>query len=386
MFFLNNFMKKSKLFFLKYFYYILAFSTYLYIIVFTFLHNRKNDGYVLGDWLINYQDGGFKRRGISGSLFFFLQDFSGLNLNILVFSFQFIVISLFFFFFIKLVRNKKITLLYLSLLLSPLGFIAYFNCVDYVGKKEFILFLLFTYFTYLLNYSKLSLRKEYLVAFLLFIAVLFHEVVLFYIPYFIILLILKTEKLEPKRYLKYLLAVFMPAILIIAFGNNINEGNSLEILKQRGVIITNGIFFWNIDEREYILSQIRDYMLYPISFLISFFHIKFYLKEEFRNWKIIGLYFLLAFLFSLPLFVLAIDWGRWIYIHMMMIIITLSAMLNEESYKEEDPLYTKKNIFIFIFIIFSLIYRVEMSGKGFTFEGFLYRIIMIPGELINKML
>ena len=99
MFFLNNFMKKSKLFFLKYFYYILAFSTYLYIIVFTFLHNRKNDGYVLGDWLINYQDGGFKRRGISGSLFFFLQDFSGLNLNILVFSFQFIVISLFFFFF-----------------------------------------------------------------------------------------------------------------------------------------------------------------------------------------------------------------------------------------------------------------------------------------------
>ena len=61
-------------------------------------------------------------------------------------------------------------------------------------------------------------------------------------------------------------------------------------------------------------------------------------------------------------------------------------MLNEESYKEEDPLYTKKNIFIFIFIIFSLIYRVEMSGKGFTFEGFLYRTIMIPGELINKML
>ena len=115
-------------------------------------------------------------------------------------------------------------------------------------------------------------------------------------------------------------------------------------------------------------------------------HEHFYLKEEFRNWKIIGLYFLLAFLFSLPLFVLAIDWGRWIYIHMMMIIITLSAMLNEESYKEEDPLYTKKNIFIFIFIIFSLIYRVEMSGKGFTFEGFLYRTIMIPGELINKML
>ena len=170
--------------------YTITCLTYLYIVTFTFLHNRKNDGYVLGDWLVNYQDGGFKRRGLSGSFFFFLQDITGLSLNSLVYAFQAIIISLFFYFYLKLIKEKEITIFYLSLLFSPLGFVAYFNCVDYVGKKEFILFLLFTYFTYLLNYSKLSLRKEYLVAFLLFIAVLFHEVVLFYIPYFIILLIL----------------------------------------------------------------------------------------------------------------------------------------------------------------------------------------------------
>ena len=41
--------------------YVLLLLTYIYIIVFTYLHNRKNDGYVLGDWLVNYQDGGFKR-------------------------------------------------------------------------------------------------------------------------------------------------------------------------------------------------------------------------------------------------------------------------------------------------------------------------------------
>ena len=87
MFFLNNFMKKSKLFFLKYFYYILAFSTYLYIIVFTFLHNRKNDGYVLGDWLINYQDGGFKRRGLLGSLILLIHDSIGIKLEMIVFVF-----------------------------------------------------------------------------------------------------------------------------------------------------------------------------------------------------------------------------------------------------------------------------------------------------------
>ena len=58
---------------------------YLYTVFFTYIHNRNSEGYILGDWLINYQDGGFKRRGLSGSFFFLLQDFTGLSLNVLVF-------------------------------------------------------------------------------------------------------------------------------------------------------------------------------------------------------------------------------------------------------------------------------------------------------------
>ena len=201
-----------------------------------------------------------------------------------------------------------------------------------------------------------------------------------------LLLIIYNKNINFKLYIKYFLAGFVPVILILFFGNEINEGNSLQILKERGVVINNGIFFWNIDEREYILSQIRDYMLYPISFLISFFHIKFYLKEEFRNWKIIGLYFLLAFLFSLPLFVLAIDWGRWLYMHMIMIIITLTAFLNKDSHEKNEFIVNRENVLLVIFIIFSLVYRVEMSGKGFSFQGFFYRIFFVPLELIHKMI
>jgi hypothetical protein len=44
------------------------------------------DPYTQGDWLINYQDGGFKRRGLSGSIMFFLQDISALRLQSIVFS------------------------------------------------------------------------------------------------------------------------------------------------------------------------------------------------------------------------------------------------------------------------------------------------------------
>ena len=31
-------------------------------------------------------------------------------------------------------------------------------------------------------------------------------------------------------------------------------------------------------------------------------------------------------------------------------------------------------------------YRVEMSGKGFSFEGFFYRVFFVPLELIHKMM
>ena len=368
--------------------YFLILFTYLYIIVFTFFHNRKSDGYVLGDWLINYQDGGFKRRGLSGSFFFFLQDLTGFQLNILVFLVQVIIITIFFYFFVKIIVSKSITLWYLSLLLSPLGFIAYFNCVDYVGKKEFILFAIFSYFVYQINCSTLTRKKEYIICILIFIATLFHEIDFFFIAYFVLLLIIYNKNINFKLYIKYFLAGFVPVILILFFGNEINEGNSLQILKERGVVINNGIFFWNVNEREYIVSQAKDYSLYVISFLISFFHIKFYLKIEKLDEKI-GWGFLFAFLYTLPLFLLAIDWGRWFYIHMIMIIMVLGFLLKAKKdgdLSKTQFVINKSNIVLLLFIVFSLAYRVEMSGKGFSFEGFFYRVFFVPLELIHKMM
>ncbi|MXS71420.1 hypothetical protein GSF70_09325, partial [Flavobacteriaceae bacterium W22] len=39
--------------------YLVIIATALFAIVFTYIHNANSDGYILGDWLINYQDGGF---------------------------------------------------------------------------------------------------------------------------------------------------------------------------------------------------------------------------------------------------------------------------------------------------------------------------------------
>ncbi len=359
----------------------------MFAIVFTYIHNINSDGYILGDWLINYQDGGFKRRGLSGSFFFFLQDLTGLKLQYLVYGFQLIIITSFFYFYFKSIQYKETTFLYLSLLLSSIGFIGIFNCVDYVGKKEFIVFFLFAYFVYHLNKNSLSRLQENAVVAGLFIAMFFHEITLFFVPYFLIALYLKTQKPEWKRYIKYILAVFIPAVLIVVFGKEINEGQSLQILQHRGVILTKGIFFWDINERQYIKEHFDEYRLYFLSLLISVFHMGYYLKNQ-THQKYLSILLTGAFLFSLPLFYLAIDWGRWMYIHMIFLIVLLPLLLRDSanSSTSEKLIANRKFWVTFCIIFFSLMYRVEMSGRGFTFEGFFYRTLFAPLELLNKMI
>ncbi|SDQ53358.1 hypothetical protein SAMN05421664_1943 [Chryseobacterium soldanellicola] len=372
---------------IKVFIYFLIAVTAVYTLVFTYIYNFKDDGYILADWLINYQDGGFKRRGLSGSFFFILQDFTGLRLNYIVYFFQFLIISGFFLLYTRLIRYKITDLLYLSLLLSSIGFVGLLNTVTYVGKKEFIIFLLFTWFIYLLDNDKLSKNKEYIFCILLFITALLHEVVLFYVPYFAIALYLKTGKIEIKRYIKYFLAVIIPSILILKFGKNVNEGMSLQILAQRGVHPTYGIFYWNINERDYIKQHSHEYLLYFISLAFSVFHIAYYMKCLKGQKIILSILLIAAFLFSFPLFYLAIDWGRWMYIHMMLIIVLFALLLKKGStgYAFEAIVINKKFYITLFIIVFSLIYRVEMSGKGFTFEGIIYRVFVAPLELLHKM-
>lgn len=371
---------------IKIFIYCIIAITAIYTLAFTLAFNLKDDGYILADWLINYEDGGFKRRGLSGSFFFILQDITGFSLNYIVYFFQFTIISLFFWLYTKIIRYKVTDLLYLSLLLSSIGFVGLLNTVTYVGKKEFIVFLLFTYFVYLLDNNRLTKYKEYIFCILLFISTLLHEVTLFYTPYFAIALYVKSGKIEVRRYIKFFLSVFIPAAAIILLGKNVNEGMSLEILSKRGVHPTYGIFYWNIDERQYIKEHLNEYLLYFISLGISIVHIAYYLKYL-TNRKILFILLSGAFIFSLPLFYLAIDWGRWMYIHMMLLIVLFALLLKkgDSIYVYEPTVINRKFYITMVFIILSLIYRVEMSGKGFTFEGILYRLFVAPLELLNKM-
>ena len=74
---------------------------------------------------------------------------------------------------------------------------------------------------------------------------------------------------------------------------------------------------------------------------------------------------------------------------MIMIIMVLGFLLKAKKdgdLSKTQFVINKSNIVLLLFIVFSLAYRVEMSGKGFSFEGFFYRVFFVPLELIHKMM
>ena len=125
---------------------IILFFTFL-IINYLFFNYRiltRENGYILGDWLVNY-NGGFVRRGLLGHFFFNLSKFLNISIiNIIYFFSSFIYISTLFLFY-KIIKNKLSNNKILIFIFLPSTFL--FNFFDplTVGRKEFFVFFFISY-------------------------------------------------------------------------------------------------------------------------------------------------------------------------------------------------------------------------------------------------
>lgn len=184
----------NSIFNLKNVIYVFLSALFLWLAFHLNIHIKNTHGFILGDWLVNYNDGGFKRRGLSGSILFTLQDITSYNLKSLVYCSQVFLYLLFFLLIGKLLYKKTISLLFFTLLLSPLTFMFFVNDVNIIGRKEVLVFLVFTFYLNLKNEKNFRVYKQYLVYIFLIVGTLLHEIFIFYIPYFIIASILFDKK------------------------------------------------------------------------------------------------------------------------------------------------------------------------------------------------
>ncbi|MFC5875643.1 hypothetical protein ACFP3I_24145 [Chryseobacterium arachidis] len=327
--------------------------------------------WTMSDWLVNYEDGGFKRRGITGTVFFTVQDLFGISLPVQVFIVQVIFYGLVFYAYFKLLLTKKIDWNILVLLCSPLCFMYFPINLSYSGKREIILFALAAYFAL----GKMSILKERVFLVLFCVGLLIHEMFYFFLPFFIAIHTLKTGK---RKYSFWILLFVLSSVvmgILFFFGKDINCGKSLEILEKRGVVFgRNNIFLFNFsDGVDLMKKEMVSYLLFILELLIGVSMFLYYVYLFYRN-KFYGLlkFVIASFIWVAPLYILGIDWYRWDHIYAMLLFIIVMMVLpdNENRNKvswNRNPFLKRFFIFNIIFFIFFFIH-IQYDARGLSLQ------------------
>lgn len=304
------------------------------------------NGWTVGDWLINF-DGGFVRRGLGGYLILAISDVIQLKANFTVAVLQGIFFLAYIIILGKLIYSKNINRWFLLMLLSPATLLFPVLDSSTAGRKEVLLFCLFAvYILYLHKRPQISKTAVFAFSFCLLVGTFFHELVFFYSPYFIFAAYLKSDIHKTAfHFSKALLVVagsFLAIIPVYLFGQTINGAVICEGLLERGLLIDicKGVleFPQNFDtvsffkEKGYFLPYTFAFVLGLLPFFLFINNSKnLPVKKQTIFWAS-----LICLLFSLPLFVLAIDWGRWINIHLMLLLFTFTLLLNNNTLPQPE--------------------------------------------------
>jgi hypothetical protein len=176
-------------------------------------------------------------------------------------------------------------------------------------------------------------------------------------------------------------------ILLYLFGKEINGNVICSGLIKKGLRdnICNGV----LSNTHYDIIQVAKkygyFLGYSLSFLLGLIPFSLFLKYSSKviTIKRFLIVFLFLFLFSLPLFVLAVDCGRWISIHFVLLLFTSTILLENRSHNrfaffETDwripNLFGSKNILcelsgkiIFVLIAFFYLSTWKMAHCFYPF-------------------
>lgn len=353
----------------------------LYLIVVTFLCIFKVyfayitcNGYAFADWLINYQEAGFSRRGLPGSAFLFLYHFFSIKLQYSVFFVQAIVHILFFYFLYRLLKFKKADITDVLFLFTPFCLWGFFSDPAIGARKDGVLWLLFVAFTYYLSQNTLTKTKEYLFLILFSVSVFIHESFVFYAQYFLIALYFHNGKMDIKKYSLVLLSFYIPAGIVLLTGINTDYHKTLQLIQECGIDLQKeNIFRWKetqLIKIDYFTKEFKNLSLYLVSVAFQLGFVVFYMfLKRFTpgNRKKLLIAFALAFFISIPLFLIAIDMGRWFYNNFILFEILLISLIPVSQMKFFDSEIVKNRgmmIFIILILLADFIYRVPSALIG----------------------
>ena len=337
---------------------ILYFPLFKYYI---YLNNNKGHTFLTSDWLINYNYG-FVKRGLAGTIFFNLTSDPDLMLDII--SGVLITIYLFIFYFLnKSFKSQKQNLISIILIFSPAAFL--FPIYDSQGgfRKEIIgilaLFIIASQFRNK-NY------RPYLTlgAFIYTFGIFSHSVNFFFLTTILFIIYKFYQSKNFYDYGLFIVPTLIYLLMYVVFSASENElyfirDNICDDLRNMNLfnLCGHGSFdylVWDINAnyvitQNFIINERRsEHYIYILLFIISL--IPYLFDKNIKNF--FAPFFIISISF-IPLFVFAIDWGRWIYI--MSICFSSVYLISNKN--------TTNNSFMYVLIIFPIFFKLEHCCK-----------------------
>ena len=335
-------------------------------------------------WLYNYSQG-FIKRGLVGEFLFFFSKFINLNIfNLLKLFHSFLFLIFIYLFFQYIKKIKYINYYYVLLIFSPIGLMAYVYDPFFIARPEIFIFITIIIYINILK-NKPNYYKILFISSLSSLSILIHESYFFYLSYFFFLhIFFKSRNGYQLNF--FFIFIILPIITILgiffldrSIDINIMCKNIFELeyfIKTCAGQMLAGSKIMTIQEairstkdtvishnyyRVYLILSLLSFTLFLIFLLSVSFQIKFLLVNF--------LFILLNFLYSLPLFILAYDWGRWLFIHYMILIIIFGLHLQKKNINFFHQKY--KILFSFFCIIYMGTWSMPHCCSANIGDGFL---------------
>lgn len=290
----------------------------------------EHNSWKMGDWLSNYQ-GGWIRRGLSGEIIYRFARLTHINPGVYVLLLQLLCYAVFFLFSWRLLKKQSSLSPYLLLIFSPFIFTFQINDVQGGFRKEILYFAVLAVCAWSAVVCKPKVFEKLFYLLLLFypVLILSHEMLALFLPYLLVVY-LSVFSLTRKRAV-LLLAFLLPSVASFLFclyysGNSSQVTAIFDSLAKADYPIKGGAIVWLDKTASFGMKKVgnlivkKHYFFYysqiVLLAMIAYIPIRRKFGFIFRDRRASALC-LASLCGSLLLFVVALDWGRFIYIHLV---------------------------------------------------------------------
>lgn len=280
-----------------------------------------------GDWLLNY-DGGPIRRGLMGAILVKISDL-GIPLLWVTFFVQITIMAILFALVLKLYHSQPRGSFWLLVIFSPVFLLFSFYDLNGGFRKEILVLAIFAFYCLIFASGTVTGASLALIAALFALAAFSHELTILTLPTFLYMSLRTQEegfisRLTAVRFASVLLIISAAAVAFSAtFRVDAAASDAIcRSLIERGLDgkMCDGALAWSTDNLATSIERVRGMIGYGSLSIIGLAILSL-LPLHFTTFvtrRTVSVLFTVILSFS-PLFVVAIDWGRWLHVIIFMI-------------------------------------------------------------------